>query len=44
MVAVTAAGAAQIYTIGSFFKVYSIANTVALLMITVEMVCIQFML
>ena len=38
MLVITATGAAQIYCIGSFFKVYSVANTAALLLITVEMV------
>ena len=38
MLVITATGAAQIYCIGSFFRVYSVANTLALLVITIEMV------
>ena len=38
MLVITATGAAQIYCIGSYFKVYSVANTIALMVITIEMV------
>jgi len=38
MVTITAAGAGQVYAIGSFFKTYSVANTLALMLIIAEMV------
>ena len=38
MMVITATGAAQVYLIGSFFDVYSVANTTALLLITIEIV------
>lgn len=42
MLVITATGAAQIYCIGSYFKVYSVANTIALMVITIEMVFAGF--
>ncbi|XP_065904850.1 broad substrate specificity ATP-binding cassette transporter ABCG2-like isoform X1 [Dysidea avara] len=42
MLTVTAAGSAQVYSIGSFFRNYSVANTLALLLLTVEIVFAGF--